>query len=772
MLNNFKLAAKLLRRELNLGEWFAIFLTLVLTITAVTGLHFYTDRVLRGVVKKNASILGGDLVISSPTPIPANWIKYAMGLKLATAQVMLYPTMIEKNGKLTLINLQAVSSQYPLFDNIHFMFAPNSIWIDARLLTLLNVKPGSNVKIGAANFKIQKVLSNESTILNAQWIIAPIVIMNIDDVAKTKTIVPGSRIEYRFLLRGKSVLLSSFKNWIKPQLKANQQLLEAKYQKTFLNDAILQMKRFIELGLLISIVMSSVAIALSVFQHMRRHYSYIALWKTLGATRSQIVGIFFWQLVLVGLIAGLLGIFLGYFAQGIFAKLFKEYFNFPLPPLHWLPVFSGFLTSYVLLFAFSYPIMSELPKTSALFIWRNETRISPLQTNLTFFISIFLLTLFLWWLADFSLVTLFFIDCIVLIIGFLYVISILLLTNLKRMLFISRGTIKQGLSQLTQHAPLTALQLTGFTLVVACLFILNAIRTHLVQDWYNTLPKDAPNYFVFNLRPEDIVEFKSQLLNQKIKIDELYPMVKGRLIALNGQPILTAIPASGRDSNALYRELNLSWMNRFPSDNQITTGVMWQRQDAGKAWVSVEKTLADKLNLKLNDILTFQIADQTISAKIINLRSLKWSSFNPNFYMIFPPGFLNQFPTTYITSFYMPDSKKNFLNQISLRFPNATIIDISNLIRSVQNLISKIALVMQYLFSFIIVLAILVFMICIRISIVERKRTYYLWHVLGANKNYIYKTILVEFVSMSIIILVLSWVLNHLITFALLNYFL
>lgn len=771
MLKTFRLAARLLWRDVCAGEWYIVIFTLLLTVSAITALHFYTDRLLRGLDQQSAKFLGGDLVISSPLPISETWLQKAHTLQLRTAEAWSYPSVIRAKNQLQLVNVQAVSAGYPLLDSTISRPPEKTVWIEPRLLSALNIHLHDKITVGAADFTAEKILSHELDSLNTGWVIAPRIVMRLEDVPATRTVLPGSRVEYRLLIAGEKNALAVFRAWITPQLKPGQRLLDVHDQEFALYNILQRAENYLQLALLVCLAISGVAITLSIQQYLRRHTTYAALWRCLGASRQQIVSIFMYQLILIALISGGIGILLGYAAQAFFENLFSSFLQFPLPATGIKPILLGFLTSIFLLFTFSYPVISELPRTSPLFIWRNDIISASPRKNRYLIISAIFMLIFIYWFMDFSLLILFFLDIIIISVGFLYAISLLLLSLFKKILDKTEGTVRRGLSQLVQYPESVSLQFTGFALILITLGVLNNTRLNLLGDWQQSLPEQTPNYFSINIAPSDVANVKYFFHQQHVFVEGMYPITRGRLVALNGKPILDIIPKEAQNNNALHRELNLTWTNQFPSDNKVVEGTMWTPSDAGKPLVSVEKKLADDLQLHLGDQLTFQIGEQTFSAKIMNFRTLNWSSFHPNFFMIFPPGLIDHFPNTYITSFHLTSNQTNFLNQLVKRYPNITIIDVANLLQQIQSLVGKITIAVQYIFLFSLGIGILIFIASLQASMDERRQTYSLLHTLGASKKYIYKSITVEFVCLASMIFLASGFFTEFIAFLLRSYF-
>lgn len=771
MLNSLPLALKVLWREWRFGEWLIVFFSLFLAIAAITSLNFYTDRLLRGLDLQSAKFLGGDLAISSSTPIPAEWVNRAKQLRLRTAEVWLYPSVVSASNKLQLVDVQAVDQHFPLLSDAFLHPEKDTLWVEPRLLPLLSISSTDTITLGAKTFRISKLLTSDVNSLNAKWTIAPRVLMRLDDVAATRTVIPGSRVDYRLLIVGSPSEISDFKQWLTPQLQPGQLLLDIHNQQFALRDFLQRTEHYLQLTLLICLMMSGVAIALSIQQYLRRHYHSVALWRCLGARQTQVRSIFLWQLIIIALTAGLLAIITGYFAQAFFANLFKDYMQFPLPNASGRPALFGFITSLLLLFAFALPAIIELPRSSPLALWRNEVS-GSFRRNMLAASLLLVLMLFIYWFMHATSLTLFILLALLASVFILYLLSRVLLYALRFMLTFTEGVIRRGLSQLVHHPDSFSLQFVGFNLIIILLILLWLVRTDLIKEWRQSLPKQAPNYFAINIAPADIASLQQFLRQNNVPVEGIYPMVRGRLVELNDKPILTAVPKEAVNNNALHRELNLSWMWQLPSDNKIVHGELWTVRDANKPLVSVESKLAEDLQLHLGDQLTFQIGDRQLTAVISNFRTLDWQSFHPNFFMIFPPGFLKDFAATYITSFHLTPGQTDLLNKLVELFPNITVIDVANLLQQVQDLLEKIIIAIQYLFLFALGIGLLIFIASIQATSDERRKSYRILHLLGASKRFIHNSIMTEFGCITVVIILISLSIAYLIDVILEAYFL
>lgn len=755
MRNSWRLSLRFFWREWQQGQWFVVFFAVLIAVSGITALNFYADRIKLGLQKNNAKFLGGDLVINSSTPIPKEWTRYAERLAIRTAEVWSYPTVVTAHDKMQLVNLLAVSDHYPLIGE-GLRPAKQTVWVESRLLPLLALKLKDHLVIGTLKFSVADILKSNAAILDAGWLIAPRVMILLSDALKTQTVLDGSRVDFRLLLTGNSANIEKFKTWIQPQLNSQQQLIDAHHQENRLMNVVSQIENFLQLSLLICLSLCSIAMVLSIQQYLCEHYGYAALLRSLGATQSQIIQHYLFKLMIVAVLAGGLGVILGYIAQNMLAYLFANYVQVPLPSPSLKPIVFGFSVGAGLLFVFAYPIIKVLPTISPLFLWRNEVSVKVTKNSFYYIAAFLLVIIFIYSFTGFSLLTLLFLNLFSVAIAFLYTLSLFLLAILKKILP-DRGVWRRGLSQLIQYPDNTSLLFVGFTLTLMLAIMLGLVRSHLMDQWKISFASHTPNYFAINIAVSDLDALKKLFKKNNIEFAGIYPIIRGRLIELNDEPIMQVIPVSAKEHNALHRELNLTWMNEVPSDNKIVAGHAWAAGSHQLPLISVEKQLAKDLHLQLGDRLTFQIGDKSISAKIANVRTVNWFSFRPNFFVIFTPGVIEQFPITYMTSFYLPDTQTHVLNQIVQTFPNITMIDVANLLRQIQDMINKITYASQYLLVFTLGAALLVLIASMQSSLAERRMSYQLWKVLGASQSYIRQSILIELGSLSLIVSIFAY---------------
>jgi len=297
-----------------------------------------------------------------------------------------------------------------------------------------------------------------------------------------------------------------------------------------------------------------------------------------------------------------------------------------------------------------------------------------------------------------------------------------------------------GLNAVMRRRWQSRLQMTVIALVLTLVGGFILIRTALIVDWQKQLPKETPNHFLINVKPAEVASIADYFSASGIKSDAMYPMVRGRLTEINGSPVRQVVSKEQR-INALNRELNLSWRGQLPAENTLLEGRWWP-QTAGSGLdtsvlapqVSIESKLASKLGVTLGDTLTFTLGSEQLEATVSSIRKVRWDSMKPNFYMLFSPGALDQFPVTYITSFYLHEKDKGKLNVLSRQYPTVTLLAVDHFIKKIQQLMQQVSMAVELLLFLMVVASLLVIIALVNVTYDERLKEGALLRALGAKK--------------------------------------
>ena len=782
-----RLGLWLLQRERSSGEWRVLLLALTIGVGSVATTGFLGDRLKRALSAQGASFLGADLLVTSPHPIDSWPTPSTKDGALRTSQALEFPSMLAKGDTFQLATLRAVDADYPLRGSVRIADRPfdtgtprpaqpppGAIYVAPGLLPLLSARVGDRVKIGEARFTIAGVVTEEPGRLGGVFGLAPRVFMRADEVERTRVLQPGSRVTYLYQFAGEPARLAAFSAALKPRLDSTQRLIGSREGVETLRGAFANADRYIQLTALISLLLSVAAIAIAARRHALRHYDQAALLRCFGATTAQLRTLYAVQLLALGLLGSLLGVAIGALMQQALALLVLPGAATRLPALGLAPVGIAIVSGLLALAGASLPALMRLIRVPPLRVLRRDLPPLPVAAWLGAAVSgSALLILIGWYAGDAKLVGLF-IGALAGLGAVLALLARLALAAGRGVQKMSHGPLRFGLAQLLRHRFDSTLQLGAFTLALFLVALLALVRSDLVADWRQQLPPQAPNYFLVNIAPFQQQAVAAYLSQHHLKASTLYPMVRGRLVTKNGEPIASTLPPEARDNNSLRRELNLTWTATLPPNNAIVAG-RWHSAPSGggdrraaapvkgtpagtpllrsdpSAEISVESGMAERLHLAVGDLLGFQVGDQTLAARISSIRSVKWDSMQPNFFVIFAPGQLDALPASFIASVYVPPDAVGVLPGFVKAFPGITILALDKLIASIEAVFAQIIGAIQLLLGFLLAAGMAVVIATLLASLDARQQEAVLLRTLGAQRAYLAKSLWSEFLALGLL---------------------
>jgi putative ABC transport system permease protein len=752
--NVFRLMLRMLVRDLRAGELAVLGIALVLAVAAMTSVGFLADRVQQALALESHQLLGGDLLLSADHPWPDEFRQEAARRGLQSAESLTFPSMVSSAGGSQLAEVKAVSANYPLRGTLRkapslnapdaetrAMPEPGSAWPDERLASALGVAAGEPLRLGQASLKADGVLTLDPDRGVNLLSFAPRLLINLADLPATHLVQPGSRIRYRLHFAGAARDVDAYRHWAEARLGRGEQLESMDNARPEVRNLLDRAQRFLRLAALLTVVLAAVAMGLAADRYVRRHLDSCAVLRCLGATERQLLAIHGGEFILFGLVATVLGCLAGDAVQLGLQALLAGLVVKALPAAGALPWLQGLAVGCLLVAGFILPPLLRLKRVSTLRVLRREWGGTQQTSLAAYAIGAALLGLLMLWIADDARLG------GVVLGGFaaamlLYALAARLLFALVRRVGGGAGW-RYGIASLWRKLGGTLLQTVALGLGLTTLLLLTVARGDLLDSWRSKVPPDAPNRFLINVQPDQrnaVVEF---LAARGVTKPLLEPMVRGRLVARNGAPAVPGSYAEERAQRLVEREFNLSWTARMPAGNEIVAG-RWHGDSAAPQF-SVEQGLAQTLGLGLGDELTFEIGGARVSAPITSLRRLDWDSMRVNFFVIAPPGVLESFPASYITSFRLPAHAADTVNALVREFPNVTVIDVEALLRQLNDIFDQVARAVGAVFGFALAAGIVVLVAALQSGQDERAADLALMRALGARSGQVRAVVLTEF---------------------------
>lgn len=760
----------LFRQSFATSGIYLLIIALSLAISATTALKFSHEQIQQAVSLQAAKLQAADLVLTDQDPIPAELKKMAEQQQLLQSEVTQFGSMAHTQDQFVMVNVKAIEASYPLRGELRVkptakQIQSGEIWLSQRAIDLLQVKVGDRVNIADGEFTVSAVIAYDSNQEIGFGAFSPTVIIAQQDVAKTNAIQIGSRIQHRLLLAGEPDQLKAFEtafkhykaNRPKPDTASNNneavgsaeesqsnrsvandqnenqdaegnqgslRLITANDGNTRLMRPIENLDTFLQLANILTILLCGIAIALTSQRYVQQNQDHIALMRCIGAKKNQILKAYISLLLAVIVLSIVIGtgfgVVLGYALLHFMLQLIPHLeLQFSAIDLLIGPLPIAIFTSAIVLFGFVLPSLWQLLNTPPIRVIRQQEK-SARSLWVMFSTGMMSLIVFCLVLTENVQLTSIVIVAVIGLSAVLYAVVWMLLKSLK--------ALKNRVSMYIRTPSQTALQITALALGLSLITVLAVLRTDMLSRWQQQIPEHTPNQFIYGLPPFEVEQFKQQLTEKQWKSTPLYPNIRGRLIQKNGQAFA---PELVRENNALRRELNLTQSNQYPEDNVITAG---NAQLLNKGEVSVEAKLAAELNIQIGDQLTFSLPEGELKAKVVNLRTVEWQSFSPNFFFIFAPESMDTNAGSYLGSFYVPPADKPQLVSMIQQFSNTVFIDVSLILDEIKKLVNVLVQIITILAVLVSVSGFLVLIACINLLMDERKREVALLRSFGGSK--------------------------------------
>ncbi|MCU7815788.1 MAG: FtsX-like permease family protein [Candidatus Thiodiazotropha sp. (ex Rostrolucina anterorostrata)] len=757
-MNPLYLALRLLRRDWRAGELRLLATALVIAVASVTSVGFFTDRIERAMERQATEVLAADLRIESNQPLPDSFIREAERRQLQQASTLSFPSVILSKGATQLVQIKAVSDHYPLRGHLRvrdsitsqehitsLLPSPGEAWLEERLLPLMGLAMGDTIKIGQSSFRISRIIAYEPDRSANLFQLAPRVMIGLNDIERTGLLGPASRVRHYLLVAGSPAQMSHYKTWLEQLNQSGIQIEDIRAARPELRLALEQGGRFLRLAAATAILLCVVAVALSSRRFVERQSDTSALLRCLGARRRQVGQIFILRLLSLGVIASLVGVLLGLVVQALLIHLIGQWFTSQIPaPSAW-PLVSGLITGILVLIGFSLPSILRLSEVPPLRVFRRHLGAPPISYRLFLGAAMISLGILLIWQIGDDLLAFQLITGLLVGMAILLIVSRLLVHLLTPLRNRTAGSWRYGLSSLSRNPATTSVQLTGFGLGITVLLLLAIVRVDLLSNWREALPENSPNQFLINIQPGEVEGVRKLLIEGGIKLTGLFPMIRGRLISIDGHQVSLDDYDNPRAQRLSTRDFNISHAHQPQSDNKIVSGHWWSETEWNESWFSVEQGLAETLGIPLGAELVFEVAGRQITGRVVNLRSVEWDSFNVNFFVVGTPGLMLDQPATYITSFYLADEKRHLLHRLIQTYPSITALDVTALMQQIRAIMDRGALAVESVFLFTLAAGLIVLYAGIQASHELRVQETAILRTLGLSRRRLVISVLLEF---------------------------
>ena len=759
----WSLAWRQSQRDFRAGELRLLLVAVTLAVASLTAVSFFADRLERGLARDARQMLGGDAIVASDQPTPQAFVDQARQRALAVATTTSFPSMARapeaQGGASKLVAVKAVSEAYPLRGRLKLKDAPGgrtldaagapergSAWVDTGLLDALQLKVGDALLLGDASLKIARLVALEPDRGAGFMSFAPRVMLNHADLAATGLVQPASRVNYRLAVAspaGNDADVAAFVRWAETQVE--QQALRGVRIESMdsgrpeMQQTLARAEKFLNLVALLAALLAAVAVAIASRDFAAGHLDDCAMLRVLGQPQRSIAGAYTLEFGLVGAAASAAGVAVGLAVHFVFVWLLAGLVNVELPAPGGWPALFGFGVGLTLLLGFGLPPVLRLARVPPLRVIRRDvgalkgSSLAVLGAGALGFAALLLAVS-----ADLKL-------GLIAVGGFAAAAALFALLSWLAVLLLERTVpeanaprwLVLATRQIAARPAFAVLQVSALAVGLLALVLLVLLRTDLISSWRSATPPDAPDRFVINIQPEQSAAFRQTLDAAGVKNYDWYPMIRGRLVAIDNRPVTPESFANERAKRLVEREFNLSHAAELPGHNRIVAGRWTPNETDG---VSVEEGLATTLGLKLGDRLRFDMAGVAHDGRITSLRKVDWGSMRVNFFVIFPNAELPGLPATTIAAFRAPTAapvagQPSFDNTLARDYPNVTTIDVSAQIGQVQRVLDQVIRAVEFLFAFTLAAGLVVLFAAVTATREARAREFAVMRALGASSR-------------------------------------
>ena len=743
------LSIKLIIREIRSGYLTSMLVSLTLAITIVSGISLFTDRLEQALSTQTEEFLGGNLKFESNKNKLQPLLK---DLDIKDSQFMemaLFASVIFSDEEMQLSSVKAVDNSYPLIgtlelENSEGVYSiqsnpkPGTVWMDERLQNLLKVNYGDKVYIGDTSFIFTDTIKYEPDRASGNFSFAPKTIMNMSDLESTQIIQPGSRVEYNYLFTGPENEILYIRNFLKDVKESGDEIEMLDEDSSSLGRAVDRSENFFLLGGLIAVLLSACTISIASQRFTRRHISYVAILKTLGMKTLHIRALYFLMFFYTTILTLTFGLFFGWLLQNNFINIMSSYFPTELPSPGLYPLVVTCLTAFICQFGFIYPHILKLLSISPMRVLKddislNQGSVSVISAGLlAFFVLLYLYT------NQITLSLIIFLGVIgfsFIGIGFIY----LLLGN-KSLGLGASSALNLALSELRRRKLGNSFQIFAFTVAIGLSLITFSASKNLLGSWQNSIPEDSPNNFAINITKEDKDQMSLFLQDNNIKATTFFPVANASISKIENN-----------EEIEIDRNFNITWIDNLPEQNQVLEGEWFSNENESVNGISVSDEISERYKLSVGDLVLLKVEDRDIETFVQSIRTINWDNFSPNFFVIGHPSLFVDIPSTFITSFYIPQEKQESAAELMREFRTISVFSIEELIKQVKEIIDQVTKALNSILLLTCLSAIFLALSALQDGFSVRKHQSAILRTLGASNSLIKNSALIEFALLGLI---------------------
>jgi putative ABC transport system permease protein len=750
-----------------------------LGVAALVAIDSFSANIIQSVKNQSRALMGGDVSFSSSKPFSQPMERLFDSLShqgISLARVTTFPSMavVPRTAGTRFAQVRGVTDNYPFYGDI--VTEPAGRWpmlhqganaiVDPALLISLNAKVGDALRLGFGTFTIVASIKDVPAAAGIAEMLGPRIFIPSNYVAETQLLVFGSTAD-RIVLAKLPPKVDPDK-FIKPLRKRveDEQVRVRTVTQTeaATEDAIENLSNFIGIVGLVALLLGGIGVASGVRAFVARKIDTVAVLRCLGASSGQVLAIYVAQAAAMGLVGAATGAVLGVAIQFLLPRMLTDFLPIDVRvTLVPVAILTGLAVGGWIALVFALRPLLALRNVSPLQTLRRDTDAEVLRmrwsdlprigVNLAMVLSVVAIALArartpqqaLWMSAA---------------TGF----AILALSGSAALLSwaarkgLRSGwpyVVRQGVANLYRPGNQTRAVVLALGFGAFLVSTLYLVQHNILRRFTTAAAESRGNVVFFDVQEDQESALDSLVRAGGYEVVQTAPVVTMRIAAINGKKVSDMRPITGRQrgraSWALRREFRSTYRDKPAASETIVAGkwfgaaALRTPQDTGE--ISMEEGIATELNIRLGDVVTWNVQSVDIPTRMTSLRKVIWTRFEPNFFVVFAPPVLEAAPKQYVLLAQVKDPIAVALLQRAVvnRFPNVSSIDLSAIKRTVDRIVSKVSLAIRFMALFSLAVAIPVLFSAVAATRRARVREGVLLKTLGATRGQIARILLAEY---------------------------
>lgn len=740
---------------------------IILGIAAVVSIQLFSTNLKDNIQSQSKTLMGADYIIDSRQE-PTERAKAIIDSLRPSAFEVNFVSMIAfpKNGGTKLVQVRGLEGDFPFYGQIEtqpisatdtYQMSGGAL-VDATLMLQFKMQPGDSIKVGELTLPISGALKSIPGSSAISTSVAPPVVIPYRLIEQTQLLQFGSRKEYQYFYKvSDTVNLDRLEEYVEPQLDIENADLDTHTSTTKrLGRRYENVGKFLNLAAFIALLLGCIGIASSVHIYIKEKLRAIAVLKCMGASRLQSFLIFLIQISGIGILGGLLGSFIGVGLQLMFPYLLKDFLPFALEiSISAQPLLIGVFLGWFMSVLFALLPLLRTWNVSPLEVLRVDEQAiqEPRKIRVLVFVAILVfLYVFSFWLISDAIFALIFVGATVVTFAILAGVALGFISLVKKCFPKSWGyTERQSLLNLFRPNNQTVVLVVAIglgTFLISTLYFTKDIL--LAKTEVGVTSKNA-NVIILDVQQAQRDAVAQTIIEKGLPVLDDIPLVTMRIHSLKGTLVNELRQDTTRQVRGwlLNHEFRTTYRDTLIASEELIEGEWTQQLSAGAPVViSISDNLAEDAKVTVGDAIVFNVQGVLMETTVGSIRKVDWAQMQLNFTIVFPKGVLEDAPQFNVFTTNVADEASSAELQQTLvgQFPNVTIIDLRQVYSLVEDILDKVAWVINFMAFFSILTGIIVLIGSVRTSKYQRIKESVLLRTLGAKDNQILQISAFEYV--------------------------